>query len=78
MSDTLRAVALLLSLLLWSPACAQLLRGEVSADRAGLLYAAALLLSLAGCGLIARIVGAYAPEDEPAEHAARRAEDAAT
>lgn len=78
MSDTLRAVALLLSLLLWSPACAQLLRGEVSADRAGLLYAAALLLSLTGCGLIARIVCAYAPEDDLAEHSALQTEDAAT
>ena len=78
MSDTLRAVALLVSLLLWAPAGSALLRGDVSAERAVLLYAGALLLSVAGCLLLSGLVRAYAPEEDEGEVApapARRAED---
>ncbi len=65
MSDTLRAVALLLSLVMWSPVAMRLVRGEVAPDKAVVLYAAALLIALVGCALVAAVVRAYAPEDEP-------------
>lgn len=66
MSDAVRAVALLLSVLLWSPVAPGLLTGAVAAERALLLYAGALLLCLAGCGLLSALVRAYTPvSDEP-------------
>ena len=84
MTDTLRAVALLLSLLMWSPAGAGLLRGEVSLEKALLTYAGAAALALAGCALLASLVRAYAPAvdaHEPGDAEPgmplRRAEDAA-
>lgn len=65
MSDTLRAVALLLSVLLWSPVAPSLMSGQTGPEEAGLLYAAALCISLAGCGLMAALVRGYSPEPEP-------------
>lgn len=65
MSDTVRGTALVLSVLLWSPTAPSLLRGEVPAEKALLLYAAALLLALAGCGLLAALVRAYTPVGGP-------------
>lgn len=79
MSDTLRAVSLLLSLALWSPVAGQLMRGEVSPERAGVLYAAALLLALGGCALLSQLVGAYTPADAPLQDGdADSGRDAAT
>ena len=85
MSDVVRAVAPLLSVLLWSPVAPGLLSGAVPAERALLLYVAALLLCLGGCGLLSAIVRAYSlstvdePEPGPAPSAdpapGRRAED---
>ena len=66
MSDSVRAVAILLSVLLWSPAAPGLLRGEVPAEKALLLYCGALVLAFGGCALLSGLVRAYAPEpDEP-------------
>lgn len=60
MSDTVRGVAILLSVLLWSPVAPSLLRGEVGAEKALLLYVAALLLALTGCTLLSGLLNAYA------------------
>ena len=65
MSDAVRAVAILVSVVLWSPVARPLLAGETSPDEALVLYAAALLLSLTGCAAMAALVRAYSPA--PAE-----------
>lgn len=62
MSDTARGVALLLSVLLWSPVAPGLLRGQVAAEKALLLYVAALVLTLIGCSLLSSLLRAYTPE----------------
>lgn len=67
MSDTVRGVALLLSVVLWSPVARPLLEGRTSPEQAGLLYAAALVVSLVGCALLAAVVGAYAPGEQEAD-----------
>ena len=93
MSDSVRGIAIVLSVLLWSPVAPGLLRGEVPAEKAILLYGAALVLALVGCSLIAGLLRAYAPaaeeapaaegEHQPAgtgeaEELRRRSEDALT
>ena len=70
MSDSVRGIAIVLSVLLWSPVAPGLLHGEVSAEKAMLLYGAALALALTGCSLLAGLLRAYAPEPEPEEQAA--------
>lgn len=67
MSDTARAVALVVSVLLWSPVAPGLLRGEVAAERALLLYAGACLLALTGCAVLSGLVRAYAAEQDATE-----------
>jgi hypothetical protein len=74
MSDTARATALVLSVLLWSPVAPRLLRGEVAPERALLLYLGAWLLAMAGCALLCSLVRAYAPA--PADEASPAADDA--
>lgn len=89
MTDTVRALALLLSVLLWSPVAPGLVNGTVPAEKALLMYVASLLLCLLGCGLLSALVRAYTPVEEPAPPPAapaptadvvaeRRAEDALT
>lgn len=59
MSDTGRALALLLSVLIWSPVAPPLLRGEIGADRALLLYAVAVMLVVTGWSLLGGLLRAY-------------------
>lgn len=71
MNDVTRAAALVLSVVLWAPVAPVLLRGDVSAEKAILLYLAAFALALGGCTALARMVAAYAPEPVPEPEAAR-------
>ena len=77
MSDTGRALALLLSVLVWSPVLMPLLRGEVSPDRALLLYAGAVALVVTGWSVLGGLVRAYAepPAEGELEPTGRRRED---
>lgn len=77
MSDTGRGLALLLSVLVWSPVAPPLLRGEVSPDRALLLYAVALVLVVTCWSLLGVLVRAYAepPAEGELEPTGRRRED---
>lgn len=77
MSDTGRGLALLLSVLIWSPVAPPLLRGEVGPDRALLLYAGAVALVVTGWSLLGSLLRAYAeasPEGE-LEPSGRRRDD---
>ena len=65
MNDTGRGLALLLSVLIWSPVVPPLLRGEIGADRALLLYAVAVVLVVTGWSLLCGLLRAYA--EPPAE-----------
>lgn len=76
MTDAVRAVALLLSVLLWSPVAPGLVSGAVPAEKALLMYAASLLLCLLGCGLLSALVRAYTPVEEPAPPPAEPAQPA--
>ena len=77
MSDPVRAVALLLSVLLWSPVAPSLLRGGTSPSDALLLYAGALALSLTGCGVVTALVRSYGAPPDLRQHGTGGA-DAAT
>ena len=75
MSDATRGIALMLSVLLWLPVAPGLMRGELAAERALLVYAGALALALAGAWLLTTLIRAYASGADEAE-AAETAEDA--
>lgn len=77
MSDTVRALAVVLSVLLWMPVAPSLVAGGTPAEEALLLYVAALLLSLTGCAGLAAILRAYAPADAPETPAEPEAEPGA-
>ncbi len=77
MSDTGRGLALLLSVLIWSPVAPPLLRGEIGADRALLLYAVAVVLVVTGWSLLGGLLRAYAepPAEGELEATGRRRDD---
>jgi hypothetical protein len=86
MSDTVRGLVLLVSLVLWLPVLRPLLAGELSTAEAGVRYAGALLLAWGGASLLSTVIATYTtkPEegaeaetsDVPADGApARRQED---
>ena len=83
MTEQARGAALLVSVLLWAPVLPSFLRGGTSAEEALLLYAASLALSVVGCSLLAALVRAYTPVQEPVpveveeEHERRRGDLAA-
>lgn len=76
MSDAVRGLVILVSVLLCLPALPPLLAGEMTAAEAGARYAGALLLAWGGAALLASLVKAYGagqarvpseePEDAPA------------
>lgn len=65
MSDTVRGLVLLASLLLWLPVLRPLLAGELSTTQAGVRYAGALLLAWGGAWLLSQVIGSYrvGPQD---------------
>ena len=77
MSDALRGVVLLLSVVLWLPCLRPLLDGEMSTAEAGVRYGVALLLAWGSCAVLAALVKAYTPEpeEEPDATAADRRAD---
>ncbi|MEX2290970.1 MAG: hypothetical protein WD794_11685 [Mycobacteriales bacterium] len=62
MSEAVRGLVLLVSVLLWLPVLPPLLAGELSTAEAGLRYAAALLLAWGGGSLLSALVRNYARE----------------
>jgi hypothetical protein len=84
MSEGVRGLVLLVSVLLWLPVLRPLLAGEMTTAEAGLRYAAALLLAWGGATLLASLVRSYSSETGTGEDAhaddgqqRRRQEDAA-
>lgn len=85
MSDALRGLVLLVSVILWLPVLRPVLAGEMSTAEGGIRYAGALVLAWGGISLLSTVVKSYsraeveeAPGAALAEEAApaRRAEDA--
>lgn len=83
MSDALRGVVLLVSVILWLPVLRPVLAGEMTTADGGIRYAGALVLAWGGISLLSTVVKSYslaekAPGGALAEEAspARRAEDA--
>jgi hypothetical protein len=84
MSEGVRGLVLLVSVLLWLPVLRPLLAGEMTTAEAGLRYAAALLLAWGGATLLGSLVRSYSSETDTGEDARaddgqprRRQEDAA-
>jgi hypothetical protein len=85
MSEGVRGLVLLVSVLLWLPVLRPLLAGEMSTAEAGLRYAAALLLAWGGATLLTSIVRSYTSDtgtgdqapggDGPADGQARRRQE---
>lgn len=86
MSERLRGLVLLVTLLLWSPVLPGLINGARDVGDAALRFAAALLLAWGGVAALHALVSAYTPQEKPPspdqEHdrepaqARRRANDA--
>lgn len=78
MSDTLRGVVLLASVLLWLPFLRPLLDGDLTVAEGLVRYAGTLLLSWAGVAGLATLVAGYVRASEAAaaaEPPRRRADD---
>jgi hypothetical protein len=71
MSETVRGLVLLVSLVLWLPVLRPLLAGELSTAEAGVRYAGALALAWGGVALLCRVVAAYTAEPEDMKQDAR-------
>lgn len=70
MSDAVRGLVILVSVLLCLPVLPPLLAGEMDASEAGLRYAGALLLAWGGAALLTALAKAYGAAQEqvpPAE-----------
>lgn len=85
MSDALRGLVLLVSVVLWLPVLRPVLSGEMTTAEGGVRYAGALILAWGGVSLLTAVVNGYSspevddsPGDALAEEAgpARRTEDA--
>lgn len=85
MSDALRGLVLLVSVVLWLPVLRPVLGGEMTTAEGAVRYAGALILAWGGISLLANVVKGYsspdlgeAPSGALTEEAspARRAEDA--
>lgn len=85
MSDALRGLVLLVSVILWLPVLRPVLDGGMSTAEGGIRYAGALILAWGGISLLSAVVQTYSraeidedPGATPADKAgpARRAEDA--
>jgi hypothetical protein len=79
MSETVRGLVLLVSIVLWLPVLQPLLAGELSTAEAGVRYAGALLLAWGGASLLSKVVAAYTaePEESPEANASDAAADGA-
>lgn len=64
MSDAVRGLVILASVLLCLPVLPQLLAGELTTAEAGTRYAGALLLAWGGAALLAALVKAYGAGQE--------------
>jgi hypothetical protein len=69
MSDTVRGLVLLVSLLLWLPVLRPLLAGELSTTQAGVRYAGALAIAWGGASLLSKVVASYTPDPPDAPDA---------
>lgn len=85
MTDALRGLVLLVSVVLWLPVLRPVLSGEMTTAEGAVRYAGALILAWGGVSLLATVVKGYsspdrdeAPSGALAEEArpANRAEDA--
>lgn len=77
MSDAVRGLVILVSVLLCLPVLPPLLAGEMAASEAGLRYAGALLLAWGGAALLTALGRAYGAGQEqapPAEQDAGQAQ----
>lgn len=63
MSDALRGLVLLVSVLLWLPALRPVLDAQMTVAEGGLRYAAALLLAWGGVSLLSAVVRGYSRAD---------------
>lgn len=79
MSDTVRGLVLLVSLVLWLPVLRPLLAGELSTAEAGVRYIGALFLAWGGASLLSTVIATYTPEPEedPGSGASNAAADGA-
>jgi hypothetical protein len=59
MSDALRGLVLLVSLVLWLPVLRPVLAGGMTTAEAGIRYAVALLLAWSGVSLLSALVRSY-------------------
>ena len=76
MSETVRGLVLLTSVLLWLPFLPALLSGDLTLEQGLLRYGCALLLAWAGGSWLSGLVRGYAEQGE--RRAGERAEAAAT
>lgn len=86
MSDALRGLVLLVSVLLWLPVLRPVLAGEMTMAEGGVRYAGALVLAWGGAALLSAVVNGYSRSDVEDDSAGevieqgtpgrRRAEDA--
>ena len=66
MSDTVRGLVLLVSVLLWLPVLRPLLAGQLTTAEAGVRYVGALALAWGGASLLSKVIAAYTPDPEEA------------
>jgi hypothetical protein len=64
MSDALRGLVLLVSLVLWLPVLRPVLAGGMTTAEAGIRYAVALLLAWSGVSLLSALVRSYSTDTE--------------
>lgn len=77
MSDTVRGLVLLVSLVLWLPVLRPLLAGELSTAEAGVRYIGALFLAWGGASLLSTVIATYTPEPEEEDPGAGASDAAA-
>jgi hypothetical protein len=76
MSDALRGLVLLVSVVLWLPVLRPVLSGEMTTAEGGVRYAGALILAWGGVSLLAAVVNGYSSPDAEEGPRAALAEEA--
>lgn len=76
MSDALRGLVLLVSVVLWLPVLRPVLSGEMTTAEGGVRYAGALILAWGGVSLLAAVVKGYSSPDVDEAPSAALAEEA--
>lgn len=75
MSDAVRGLMVLMSVVLWLPSLRPLIDGRLTIEEGVLRYVAALGISWAGCAGLTALVRSYTPEETPADGAEPEPDD---